>query len=307
MPNQYVNKVIINDVTKLDLTGDTILPADVRSGVSFHLASGEPSVGTASLSPQITAVNYSVLPATGKQNDIAIIGGQTVTDTIISPDEPSTPSEGMVWIICARGGNTFLQINNIKIYLTSAKQYVSGNWVVVRFYVHNGTQWEVGRVYLIQDGAVTGFATFTRKNLPWKSGGSTGGNMSVTYTGTDVPKKLSIMCSSGSNSNTFGAFGIETNLFNCGEYSRLCYRAIWTNAGGANACFTISMIPTSASYVLQNNIAGQQYNSVNSDSTTIIKLPITYSNVEHKIFIGASAVGWKDNTSSFTIYDLFLE
>ena len=42
------NKIIINGVTKIDLTGDDVAAADVASGKKFHLPSGEPAVGTAS-------------------------------------------------------------------------------------------------------------------------------------------------------------------------------------------------------------------------------------------------------------------
>lgn len=46
MPNQYKNKVIYNGTTLIDLTGDTAVAADVQSGKSFHLATGETVTGT---------------------------------------------------------------------------------------------------------------------------------------------------------------------------------------------------------------------------------------------------------------------
>jgi len=45
MPNQYVNKVIINGVTKLDLTGDTILANKLLTGYTAHDKSGAPING----------------------------------------------------------------------------------------------------------------------------------------------------------------------------------------------------------------------------------------------------------------------
>ena len=44
--NQFVNKVVINGVTKLDLTADTIAPADLASGVTAHDATGAEITGT---------------------------------------------------------------------------------------------------------------------------------------------------------------------------------------------------------------------------------------------------------------------
>lgn len=44
--NQYVNKIVINGTTKIDLTADTITAASLASGVTAHDASGAPITGT---------------------------------------------------------------------------------------------------------------------------------------------------------------------------------------------------------------------------------------------------------------------
>ena len=46
MPNQYVNKVIVNGVTKIDLTGDTVTAATLIKGATAHDKSGAPITGT---------------------------------------------------------------------------------------------------------------------------------------------------------------------------------------------------------------------------------------------------------------------
>ena len=46
MANQYVNKVIVGADVKLDLTGDTIAPEDLKKNVTAHDKSGAPIVGT---------------------------------------------------------------------------------------------------------------------------------------------------------------------------------------------------------------------------------------------------------------------
>lgn len=48
MANPYVNKVIINGDTKLDLTGDTVDAAHLAQGYTAHDKSGAPIVGTMS-------------------------------------------------------------------------------------------------------------------------------------------------------------------------------------------------------------------------------------------------------------------
>lgn len=44
--NQYANKFVYHGVTKFDLTGDTIEPSDLKSGVTAHDRSGAPITGT---------------------------------------------------------------------------------------------------------------------------------------------------------------------------------------------------------------------------------------------------------------------
>lgn len=45
--NEHVNKVVYDGLTLIDLTSDTATAADVASGETFHLRSGEQAVGTA--------------------------------------------------------------------------------------------------------------------------------------------------------------------------------------------------------------------------------------------------------------------
>ena len=44
--NQYVNKVVKNNTTLIDLTNDTATAADVLPGKTLHLASGVTATGT---------------------------------------------------------------------------------------------------------------------------------------------------------------------------------------------------------------------------------------------------------------------
>ena len=46
MANQYVNKVVIGGETKIDLTGDTVVPEKLAQGYKAHDKSGAPIVGT---------------------------------------------------------------------------------------------------------------------------------------------------------------------------------------------------------------------------------------------------------------------
>ena len=80
MPNQYKNKVIYGGNVLIDLTSDTVTAADVQSGVTFHLPSGEPKTGTCTFdvdSSDCTAVVAEVL--SGKT---FAKGGQVLTGTM---------------------------------------------------------------------------------------------------------------------------------------------------------------------------------------------------------------------------------
>ena len=44
--NQYVNKLVVNGVTKLDLSGDTITASSLEAGYKAHDSSGKPITGT---------------------------------------------------------------------------------------------------------------------------------------------------------------------------------------------------------------------------------------------------------------------
>lgn len=46
MANQYTNKVVINGVTKIDLTGDTVSAETLARGTTAHTKSGEVITGT---------------------------------------------------------------------------------------------------------------------------------------------------------------------------------------------------------------------------------------------------------------------
>lgn len=67
MANQYVNKIIIGNDVKLDLTGDDVTPEKLAAGIKAHDKSGAPIVGTSTFdadTSEDTAVAAEIL--TGK-------------------------------------------------------------------------------------------------------------------------------------------------------------------------------------------------------------------------------------------------
>lgn len=46
MANEYVNKVVVNNQTRIDLTGDTVSESVLLAGFTAHDSSGNQIVGT---------------------------------------------------------------------------------------------------------------------------------------------------------------------------------------------------------------------------------------------------------------------
>ncbi len=78
MPNQYVNKVVINGQTKIDLTADTVSASNLLSGITAHDRSGAPIEGTmpsvADATSDATATTATIL-----SGSTAYVAGAKVT------------------------------------------------------------------------------------------------------------------------------------------------------------------------------------------------------------------------------------
>lgn len=77
-----VNKVVINDNTVLDLTGDTVTPSDLVEGVTAHDATGMQITGTR---PATSGTDTSDATATAKdiaRGKTAYVQGEKVTGTV---------------------------------------------------------------------------------------------------------------------------------------------------------------------------------------------------------------------------------
>lgn len=80
MANQYVNKVVVNGVTKLDLTGDTVAPEYVLKNYTAHDKSGAPITGTCEYDADTgdaTANAAEIL-----NGETAYVAGQKVTGSM---------------------------------------------------------------------------------------------------------------------------------------------------------------------------------------------------------------------------------
>lgn len=93
--------------------------------------------------------NFSVVggetqPSDPKENTIWVKTDTEVAGYVLSPDAPTTPGEGMVWIYAGTSGNVqfnALKKNALIIYPGAVMQFVGGVWRYADAYIFQNKQW----------------------------------------------------------------------------------------------------------------------------------------------------------------------
>ena len=129
-----VNKVVINDNTVLDLTGDTVTPSDLREGVTAHDSTGMQITGTR---PATSGTDTSDATATAKdiaRGKTAYVQGQKITGDLREYVEGETLS-----------GYT-RKSENVTFDRDNTRELISIKipWLVNDYIVRNGSYIKVG-------------------------------------------------------------------------------------------------------------------------------------------------------------------
>lgn len=296
------NKVIFGNTTVIDLTNDDVTAADVISGKYFHLPSGVRTVGTA-IDYSIDVANYSLLPASGKLNQIALINNTVINDVYLQPSEPVSPSEGDVWIMTGWEGNVYVEISILKVYLTTCRQYISGAWTVIpEWYVYTNA-WTRARLYLIQNGQITGAKSFASRKWKWHSGSSTpAGTLTFEQRADHVYLHHK---NTSTTSGEMGGTGICTDNFNAGQYSQI-YIDVST-ASSYQSCERYIVIASyNDSYIALNPFAYKDISTATAEARTQHTVPITHTDDPCCVYYGMN-VRNSGNTATAKIYTLYLE
>ena len=298
-----VNKVVYGNDTIIDLTGDTATAADVAQGKIFHLASGVQEVGTASGALQINIANYSALPASGDTNDIALINDVAINNTYLQPEEPSSPSEGDVWIMTGWQGNVYLQLDIAKIYLTTCRQYVSGAWVVIsEWYVYT-TTWVRARLYLIQNGQMTGAQTLSVRK--WKqTSGSTVPSGSTTFS-QEEDYVYVYQKNTATSAGEYASVGLCTPNFNAGQYSEI-YIDMSSSSSYSSCERYLAVASYGSSYVKYHTYAYKDLTTATTEARIQSTVTITQTDDPCCVYFGMN-VRNNGNTTGAKIYTLYLE
>ena len=143
-----INKVVLNDVVKLDLTGDTVTPETLAEGVTAHDAAGNPITGTMKMGITSTKVWENASPTSSfaaqtialdlTEFDAVIIKWETSSDSRYTVFQTVNPTDlipvGSKKSCIAVLGSNFSTSNDAKnLCLRSVSVDTSG----VRFYDGN--------------------------------------------------------------------------------------------------------------------------------------------------------------------------
>ena len=131
------------------------------------------------------------LPATAKENTIAVITETPITAYTFSATEPTDPIEGAVWIrIGAASPVEFnaLKKNEIRVYPVSAKQYVSGAWVGKTAKSYQGGEWVawVTDTFLYNKGDFCTDVTGGWKSISIVDGSNRAGTLAMADNGSSI-------------------------------------------------------------------------------------------------------------------------
>ena len=97
--------------------------------------------------------DVSKLPKSGNTNDIAIITETKITGYYVSSVAPTTPEEGMVWIVQSNNSPYYLESAYVRIGVSYAMQYESGKWILKHAYVYN-EEWKLLYYVDMTDGNI---------------------------------------------------------------------------------------------------------------------------------------------------------
>ena len=152
------NKVqLANGLVLIDLTSDTVDAAHLAEGYTAHDASGAAITGTMSGGGglSLTVVGGTTQPSSPTENTIWVNTSTSIASWCVQNTEPSSPSAGMVWITLKPSISNVINLSDSGTFLAGfgiARQYISGEWVIMDAYLFDGNTWQELQSYLYNLG-----------------------------------------------------------------------------------------------------------------------------------------------------------
>ena len=193
-----VNKVVINDNTVLDLTGDTVTPSDLREGVTAHDATGMQITGTR---PATSGTDTSDATATAgdiARGKTAYVQGQKITGEL----KEYIAGETLSYYTSVYDNVTFERANNVDSVCIKIKCFGGDKIMRSESYIElsadatifgNATAADVakGKTFTSASGLhVTGTAEPAESNNNVEAYAVTTTNPSVSFKRTDGTIKI---------------------------------------------------------------------------------------------------------------------
>lgn len=191
-----------------------------------------------------TSLNFKVVggtssPSNASENTIWVNTDEAITSWVISPVEPVSPEEGMVWIESGSSGVSFnaLKKNGIMLYPLSAKQYVDGAWANKAALVNQDGKWSnfsSEALYLYMQGDVFESVTggYVTAGLS-----ETGSNSNVAAPAVTYGESAMVILPVKNSDMTIYTGGIirTSNKIDCSQYSKLIFEGNVEGVGSGTA------------------------------------------------------------------------
>ena len=249
------------------------------------LNSGEGiSVNTSTALSIYPCISVSTLPSIAYDNDIAVITTEEITNWCIQPEEPTSPTEGALWIVTRDGAYAWFNIGTasapILIHPAGIYQYVNGAWVYKDSYIWQNNDWMqiVGYIYNAgeeYDVLTGGWQVLNASN------GTGVKNADNIY--------LSFKSSSARNSSLWSIGLIDVTPFN-----KLCFQI---NISTATNQLNVGLATT-------NNTTGTVPGVINAQFTTT---GLRTASVDISEFTGNYYIGFYANATNVNIYKIWFE
>jgi hypothetical protein len=238
-------------------------------------------------SARINIANHAILPASGRDNQIALINSTAINDVYCQSAVPDNPVQGDIWIVVTTKGTAYLQFDTIKFFIASIRQYDNGAWTYISaWYVWQNNNWITGRLTLIDNGAYTGQAGITFAGRQWaKLGRTTVGTVTVNQLADCIEVDY---LNTKTTSDTNGYAGICTSSFDVGAYANIHCEARfkWSATGDAQR----------ADLMINN------YNVTNPEQNALVYYTFKTNPSSNTWYYYDADIPIPESTASFCIY-----